>query len=80
MMPMGYWTVISKEPFRFLICMQMGDYSLVLRTRSEREKVVKAGNIPGRQESKSDCQFLNGLAPATSIRYNTSVRAGVAKW
>jgi len=30
MMPMGYWTVISKEPFRFLICMQLGNYSLGL--------------------------------------------------
>jgi hypothetical protein len=30
MIPMGYWTVISKEPFRFLVCMQLGNYSLGL--------------------------------------------------
>ena len=30
MMPMGYWTVISKDPFRFLICMQLGNHSLIL--------------------------------------------------
>ena len=37
MMPMGYWTVISKEPFRFLICMQLGNYSLdLLRELNER--------------------------------------------
>ena len=28
MMPMGYWTVVSKDPFRFLISMGVGNYSL----------------------------------------------------
>ena len=65
MMPMGYWTVISKEPFRFLVCMQLGNYSLgFLRKHreaalhffpwSEREVVVKAGYISGRDGSKAD--------------------------
>ena len=30
LMPMGYWTVISKDPFRFLICMGVGNHSLLL--------------------------------------------------
>ena len=30
LMPMGYWTVISKDPFQFLICMQVGNLSLTL--------------------------------------------------
>lgn len=64
MMPLGYWTVISKEPFRFLICMQMGNYTYdLLKLYREailhfvpwcdRERVVKAGNISGRYENKA---------------------------
>jgi flavin reductase (DIM6/NTAB) family NADH-FMN oxidoreductase RutF len=64
MMPMGYWTVISKEPFRFLICMQLGNYSLELLREygeaalhfmpwSERERVAKAGHISGRDGPKA---------------------------
>ena len=64
MMPMGYWTVISKDPFRFLICMQLGNYSLgLLRKNKEaalhffpwadRERVVKAGHISGRDGGKA---------------------------
>jgi len=64
MMPMGYWTVISKEPFRFLICMQLGNYTLELLREyretavhfmpwSERERVAKAGHISGRDGSKA---------------------------
>ena len=56
LMPMGYWTVISKEPFRLLICMGVGNHSLtLLKTTkeaafhfmpwSERARVVKAGHI-----------------------------------
>lgn len=37
--PMGYWTVISKDPFRFLICMQLGNYSLGL-IRENRETAL----------------------------------------
>ena len=63
-MPMGYWTVISKDPFRFLICMQLGNYSLELIRRNKeaalhffpwkhRQKVVKAGHISGRDVNKA---------------------------
>lgn len=65
MMPMGYWTVISKEPFRFLICMQLGNYSLDLLREvgeaalhfmpwSDRERVVRAGYLSGRDVNKAD--------------------------
>jgi len=29
-MPIAHWMVISKEPFRFLIAMQLGNHSLTL--------------------------------------------------
>lgn len=64
-MSMGYWTVISKDPFRFLICMQLGNYSLELVRKhqeaalhffpwKDREWVVKAGHISGRDGKKSE--------------------------
>jgi flavin reductase (DIM6/NTAB) family NADH-FMN oxidoreductase RutF len=63
-MPMGYWTVISKDPFRFLICMQVGNHSLTLLKKykeaalhfmpwSERQRVVDAGQISGRDVDKA---------------------------
>jgi flavin reductase (DIM6/NTAB) family NADH-FMN oxidoreductase RutF len=73
MMPVGYWTVISKDPFRFLVCMQLGNYSLELLRKyqeaalhffpwSERERVVKTGHISGRDGSKADRVGFNLLA------------------
>jgi flavin reductase (DIM6/NTAB) family NADH-FMN oxidoreductase RutF len=64
MMPMGYWTVISKEPFRFLICMQLGNYTLELLRQhqeaalhfmswSDRERVARAGHLSGRDGPKA---------------------------
>ncbi len=77
MLPMGYWTVISKEPFRFLVCMQLGNYSLgLLRKNKEaalhffpwqaREKIVKAGYISGRDGSKAERLQFN-LLPAEKL-------------
>ena len=65
MIPMGYWTVISKEPFRFLICMQVGNHSLGLLRRyreaalhfmpwAMRQQVVRAGYISGREGPKAE--------------------------
>lgn len=65
MMPMGYWTAISKDPFRFLICMGVGNYSLTLLKKyreaalhfmpwSERERVVRAGYLSGRDTNKAE--------------------------
>jgi len=30
LMPIGHWTVISKDPFRLLLAMEMGNYSFEL--------------------------------------------------
>lgn len=64
-LPMGYWTVISKNPFRFLVCMQLGNYSLGLIRKyneaalhffpwKDRARVVKSGHISGRDGSKTE--------------------------
>ncbi len=83
MMPMGYWTVISKEPFRFLICMQLGNYTLDLIREyreaaihfiswSDRERVAKAGHISGRDGSKAT-QLGYNLIPAKKLTHTKLV-------
>jgi flavin reductase (DIM6/NTAB) family NADH-FMN oxidoreductase RutF len=83
MMPMGYWTVISKEPFRFLVCMQMGNYTLdLLREHreaaiqfmpwSDRERVAKAGHLSGRDGLKAPRLGYN-LIPAEKLKYTKLV-------
>jgi flavin reductase (DIM6/NTAB) family NADH-FMN oxidoreductase RutF len=83
MMPMGYWTVISKEPFRFLICMQLGNYTLELIREygeaaihfmpwSERERVAKAGHISGRDGPKAPRAGFN-LIPAEKLQHTKLV-------
>jgi flavin reductase (DIM6/NTAB) family NADH-FMN oxidoreductase RutF len=85
MMPMGYWTVISKEPFRFLICMQLGNYTLELLREyreaalhfmpwSDRERVVKAGHLSGRDGPKAPKLGYN-LIPAEKLQ-NTRLVEG----
>ena len=83
MMPMGYWTVISKEPFRFLICMQLGNYSLELLREygeaalhfmpwSDRERVAKAGHISGRDGPKA-ARLGFDLIPAKKLTHTKLV-------
>jgi flavin reductase (DIM6/NTAB) family NADH-FMN oxidoreductase RutF len=83
MMPMGYWTVISKDPFRFLVCMQLGNYSLDLLRKfqeaalhffpwKDRERVVKSGHISGRGGSKSERLGFN-LLPAEKLQHTRLV-------
>lgn len=78
MMPMGYWTVISKNPFRFLICMGVGNHSLTLLRRNneaalhffpweDRERVVKAGYISGSRRDKAAELGFN-LRPAEVLK------------
>lgn len=85
MMPMGYWTAISKEPFRFLICLGVGNHCLTLLRKyrkaalhfmewDQREKVVAAGYISGRSVNKSEKLGFE-LLPATKLT-NTSLVAG----
>lgn len=82
-MPMGYWTVVSKEPFRFLICMQLGNYSLeIIRNNREaalhffpwrdRMKVVKAGYFSGRDGNKAEKLGFN-LIPALKLTHTRLV-------
>lgn len=83
MMPMGYWTVISKEPFRFLICMQLGNYTLeLLRAHreaaihfmpwSDRERVAKAGHLSGRDGPKAP-RLGYELIPAQKLQHTKLV-------
>lgn len=83
MMPMGYWTVISKEPFRFLVCMQLGNYTLDLLRQhreaalhfmpwSDRERVVKAGHLSGRDGPKAPRLGYN-LLPAEQLKHTRLV-------
>jgi flavin reductase (DIM6/NTAB) family NADH-FMN oxidoreductase RutF len=79
LMPMGYWTVISKDPFRFLICMGVGNHSLLLLKKykeaalhfmpwSQREQVVRAGYLSGRDVKKADVLGFN-LLPAEKLQH-----------
>ena len=79
MMPMGYWTVVSKEPFRFLISMGVGNHSLSLLQKykeaalhfmpwSERERVVRAGWISGRDMNKAE-RLGFSLRPAEKLQH-----------
>jgi flavin reductase (DIM6/NTAB) family NADH-FMN oxidoreductase RutF len=83
MMPMGYWTVISKEPFRFLICMQLGNYTLELLRKyqeaalhfmpwNDRERVVRAGHLSGRDGPKAPRLGFN-LLPAEKLQHTKLV-------
>jgi flavin reductase (DIM6/NTAB) family NADH-FMN oxidoreductase RutF len=83
LMPMGYWTVISKDPFRVLISMGVGNYSLGLLQKykeaalhfmpwSQREKVVRAGWISGRDGNKAQRLGFN-MIPAKQLTHTKLV-------
>jgi flavin reductase (DIM6/NTAB) family NADH-FMN oxidoreductase RutF len=68
--PLGYWTVVSKEPFRFLISVGLGNHTLkLLRKHNEaalhcfpwsaREWMVRAGYISGRDVDKAQRLKVN---------------------
>ena len=65
LMPIAHWMVISKDPFRFLIAMQLGNHSLTLLRKhqeaaihfmpwSDRERVVRAGYMSGGFTNKAE--------------------------
>ena len=65
LMPISHWMVISKDPFRFLIAMQLGNHSLTLLRKhqeaalhfmpwSDRERVVRAGYMSGNFTNKAE--------------------------
>lgn len=83
MMPMGYWTVISKSPFRFLICMGVGNHSLTLLKKyqeaalhfmpwTDKERVVRAGYISGRDMNKAK-ELGFTLRPAEKLQHTSLI-------
>jgi len=83
MMPLGYWTFISREPFRLLISMSVSNYTLTLLRKYRkamlhflpwrmREMVVRAGHMTGRDSNKADrIGFI--LKPAEKLQYTKLV-------
>lgn len=78
LLPMGYWTVVSKEPFRVLLLMGVGNHSLGLLKKhkeaamhfmpwSERERVVRAGYLSGRNVNKAETLGFT-LLPAEKLK------------
>jgi flavin reductase (DIM6/NTAB) family NADH-FMN oxidoreductase RutF len=83
LMPIGNWTVISKEPFRFLIAMSVGNHSLTLLKKykeaalhfmpwQERERVVRAGHLSGRNLNKAETLGFR-LYPAQLLKHTRLV-------
>lgn len=76
--PLGYWTIVSKEPFRFLVSIGLGNYTLgLLRNHQEcalhffpwhaREWIVRAGYISGRDVKKAQRLSVD-LLPAERLQ------------
>ena len=85
MMPIAHWMVISKDPFRFLIAMQLGNYSLTLLRKyqeagihfmpwRDRERVVRAGYMSGDFTNKAERLGFT-LVPADKLK-NTKLVEG----
>lgn len=83
MMPLGYWTVVSKEPFRFLISMGVGNHSLKLIEEfqeaalhfmpwSDRQRVVRAGWVSGRDMDKAERLGFK-LRPAEKLEHTSLI-------
>jgi flavin reductase (DIM6/NTAB) family NADH-FMN oxidoreductase RutF len=86
LMPMAWWTPISKEPFRLLIAMDRKNHTLSLLREhreavlnflpwTERERVVRAGYLTGRKVRKSERLGFH-LTPAQALKH-TGVVEGI---
>jgi flavin reductase (DIM6/NTAB) family NADH-FMN oxidoreductase RutF len=86
LMPMAWWTPISKEPFRFLIAMDRKNYTLSLLREhreavlnflpwTERERVVRAGYLTGRKVKKAERLGVI-FTPAVQLKH-TGVVEGI---
>jgi len=82
-MPIGHWTVISKDPFRLLLAMEMGNHSYTLLQKYreaafhfmpwyERYKVARAGFISGRDFNKGK-ELGFELLPAEKLQHTKLV-------
>lgn len=85
MMPIAHWIVISKEPFRFLIAMQLGNHTLKLLRKyqeaaihfmswSDRERVVRAGYMSGDFTNKAE-RLGYELLPAEKLEHTKLVES-----
>ena len=83
MMPIGHWTVISKNPYRILIAMEKGNHSLTLLKKynevalnfmpwSDRQRVVRAGYLSGRDGNKAE-KIGFTLVPAQKLEHTKLV-------
>jgi flavin reductase (DIM6/NTAB) family NADH-FMN oxidoreductase RutF len=88
LMPIGNWMVISKEPFRFLLAMGVGNHSLGLLKKykeaclhfmpwDERERVVRAGHLSGRDVDKASLLGFR-LVPAVKLQHTRLVEGADA--
>ena len=86
LMPMAWWTPISKEPFRLLIAMDRKNHTLSLLREhreavlnflpwTERERVVRAGYLTGRKVRKTERLGFH-LTPAQVLKH-TGVVEGI---
>jgi flavin reductase (DIM6/NTAB) family NADH-FMN oxidoreductase RutF len=86
LMPMAWWTPVSKEPFRLLIAMDRKNHTLSLLREhreavlnflpwTERERVVRAGYLTGRKVRKSERLGFH-LTPAQALKH-TGVVEGI---
>jgi flavin reductase (DIM6/NTAB) family NADH-FMN oxidoreductase RutF len=86
LMPMAWWTPISKDPFRCLIAMDRKNHTLSLLREhgeavlnflpwTERERVVRAGYMTGRRGRKAERLGFR-CTPAQQLKH-TGVVDGV---
>jgi flavin reductase (DIM6/NTAB) family NADH-FMN oxidoreductase RutF len=86
LMPMAWWTPISKEPCRFLIAVDRKNYTLSLLREyreavlnflpwTERERVIRAGYLTGRKVKKVERLGFH-LTPARQLKH-TGVIEGI---
>ena len=86
LMPIAWWTPISKEPFRLLIAMDRKNHTLSLLREHreavlnflpwiERERVVRAGYLTGRKVKKAERLGFH-LTPAQQLKH-TGVVEGI---
>lgn len=83
-LPVAWWTPVSKDPFRFLIAIDRKNHSLELLRRcgeaalhffpwGERERVIRAGYTSGRKRDKAS-RLGFAMEPAACLAETRVVR------